>query len=229
LEPDKRSPYLILIDATTRHRVLRIDAIDEVAWSTTGNILYMAGTDGERPRLLTLPARTVIPILTKYHWRLHNVKWIDTDTLMGDASTAVESYLFRWNHPLAARHIVWQVTSDWYPKQARRWFLLRALGSTALLTETYQGRSDGGEIDVYRADLRYRKEWFFHSGQLVAVSPNGERCAVATDDWTGPYKRGGRRCGPLEIISTALPSGQEASDGRQITMPLIAFDGGDWR
>ena len=101
----------------------------------------------------------------------------------------------------------------------------------ALLVTAFYHRSDGGYFDVYRVNLKTKKVWLLHRGELIAVSPSGEKCLVATSDWVGPYKefRGGRRCGPLELLSTDLPAGQRVRAGKALTPRLTAFVGGDWR
>jgi dipeptidyl aminopeptidase/acylaminoacyl peptidase len=100
-----------------------------------------------------------------------------------------------------------------------------------LLINSFNHRSDGGYFDVFLAELWTGKAWFLHRGQLLAVSPNGAQCLTATMDWVGPYKefRGGRRCGPLEVVSTDLAPGKRPRPSRWLTPRLMAFSGADWR
>lgn len=100
-----------------------------------------------------------------------------------------------------------------------------------LLINSFTSMSDGGYFDVFLADLRTGQAWFLHRGGLLAVSPNGAQCLVATMDWVGPYKefRGGRRCGPLEVVSTELAPGKHPLPSRWLTPRLMAFSGADWR
>jgi Tol biopolymer transport system component len=254
--PDERhgASCLILLDAGTGCRLRKVFGVAEAAWSSTGRYLALADWEGQRPRLLDFRTGSVAPA---HRGDGASGPLLCRVSLLRPAGTFVadiagpegvadgrRSCLFTPSETgegggRVTRKIAWHslpASDDSNPGfpfdggvEDRRWFGLPALGPDAVLAECLFGRSDGGERDVFRLDLSSGTGWLLHPGQLVAVSPDGRRCAVATDDWTGPYKRGGRRCGPLEIIATDLPPGHKARKGRAVTPPLMSFAGGDWR
>jgi hypothetical protein len=58
---------------------------------------------------------------------------------------------------------------------------------------------------------------------LVAVDPGGKRLLIAEHEWIGPYKRGGRRCGALEMLDLVT------NKRKSLTTKLVSIEGGDWR
>lgn len=104
----------------------------------------------------------------------------------------------RWWHPLPGK-------PDW------------------LLAETVGGRSDGEHYTCVLADLKQRTWKPLSLGRLVGISPDGKHIATAEEEWIGAYKRGGQRCGALEIIT--LATGRR----RAITTNLVSITGGVWR
>jgi hypothetical protein len=103
-----------------------------------------------------------------------------------------------------------------------RW--LRIPGSRdRLLLESMNGKSDGPHWDCWSLDLKSGNMKRVCYGLLAGTSPTGKRILAADHPWVGPYKRGGRRCGPLQLVD--LGTGQK----RNLTGKLISILGGDWR
>ena len=248
---------LILIDSTTGHPLRKIYRTYSAVWDSTGRYLAIADWYDQSPRILDLQTGTIPPFRGS-GGTLRNLGFLTTTKqFIGDMSYRSNTNNGRSQlltpgngsgDVVLGQQIKWSIVNaytkdkedeggkegnsyaaDWFPDEGRRWFGLTALGKNALLAEASHARSDGGERNVFRADLKSGNVWLLHCGYLIAVSPDGRRCAVATDDWVGPYKRGGRRCGPLEILSTTLPMGRKARKGHPITPALMSFAGGDWR
>ena len=57
----------------------------------------------------------------------------------------------------------------------------------------------------------------------MGVSGSGDQIAIADRDWIGPYKRGGRRAGPLYVVT--IKTGR----ARAVTDKLVSVAGEDWR
>lgn len=92
-----------------------------------------------------------------------------------------------------------------------------------LVYEQGWSMSDGVHHACYLVNWKTGRARFLRAGRCIGVSPDGRQVAVADRYWIGPYKHGGRRCGPLEIVS--LQTGR----AHAITSRLISIEGGDWR
>ncbi len=64
---------------------------------------------------------------------------------------------------------------------------------------------------------------FLADGLCIGVSPDGKSILAADRDWIGPYKRGGRRCGPIKLIKI------QTGESRTLSGNLMNVEGGDWR
>ena len=95
--------------------------------------------------------------------------------------------------------------------------------STSVVFESFTHVSDGPH---YWCDL---VDWLkfttrqISTGMCLGISPDGKSTLIADQNWLGPYKRGGRRCGPIKIFD--LKTGKS----RKLTGNLMSVEGGDWR
>jgi hypothetical protein len=112
--------------------------------------------------------------------------------------------------------------SIWGYPHTRTWRALNA-EKTRWAMENFHGVSDGAHYSTFIVDIALRRYHALGEFSLVAVESGGKHLLLAKHKWIGPYKRGGRRCGALEIIS--LLSGKR----KALTTKLVSIEGGDWR
>ena len=92
-----------------------------------------------------------------------------------------------------------------------------------LICQSYWGMSDGGHYQCYVVNWFTKLVRYLAPGRCLGVSPDGKSILAADQDWIGPYKRGGRRCGPIKLINI------KTGKSRTLTGKLMSVAGGDWR
>lgn len=166
--------------------------------------------------------------------KIFNLSWWKDGTLWGDAHEGLfdgdmRVYRGRFGKPTReefilkpAREREWGAGITDFEPRFRNWFPIP--GNPRLLIAESEGRmSDGRHLDCVLCDLQKRTWRPLSSGRLVGISPDGKYIATATEEWIGTYKRGGARCGPLEIVTIAT------GKSRAITTELVSITGGYWR
>jgi hypothetical protein len=207
----------------------------QFAWSPDSKRLFVSFATGAhrvpRCEVRSVSATGTTPKL-KIASPIWNPHWINSDTLVGimpgEPGGGWEKDELRVisAEGKELRRIKLQPqegSSLQYSTQQRRWVNLNSTG-TKFVVETRHGRSDGPVFAFNTVNLKDGRAALLRDGMFLGLSADRTRIASADDsNWVGPYKRGGRRCGPLEILD--LRTGRS----RAITGRLVHVYGGDWR
>ena len=222
---DDSGDALVVYTPATRRR-LRISGVSDYVWTPDGGHVYlMKGHD--RAALLNLDTLTETPTP-----RIHQGIWLPDGRLLGGTGDYFEETLvaLRWRikEKQAERIVLKSVPQDdWtdtpadFNPERREWHPLSGKPDRYLVEMTGH-KTDGEHRCCVLADLRERTWKGLFWGRLVDFAPGGRRAAVASEEWVGPYKRGGRRCGPLEIVDL------ETGKSKAITDGLMSVAGGLW-
>ncbi len=197
------------------------------AWSPDSKRLYLLDY-ARRATILELATGKESPAPA-----LYNCNWLPDGTLVGDSrqefqgqfpllvlhpgATSLEKRMLK---PLGERD--WTVGVSLFEPRYRWWHPIPGK-SDLLVAETLGSMSDGAHYTCVLVDMKRRTWKPLARGRLVGISPDGKHIATAEEEWIGEYKRGGQRCGALEIIT--LATGRR----RAITTNLVSITGGFWR
>jgi len=219
--------HMLRLDSRSGRKLKTLNA-DDFSWSPDGRSIYLSKSNGDS--ILDLAGgktrklgRTVIrPVWVRRHLVAGFKHKNEPDASMVDrthlrlldvnsSSTSDVPFIDqREDHsPLG------------YGPYNHSWYLLYSEALLAL--ESEYGISDGAHYNTYIVNCNSGFWKHVIEGPTVAVSPDGRRLLVTTHQWVGPYKRGGRRCGPLEIVDAVTLK------RRKITTNLVTIGGGDWR
>lgn len=239
-------PRLYLIDlkdtCNAIHKaphLLELPGILQFTWSPDGKwiYLYRSNGTGQLLELTTGKTKTAAAVL--------NALWLHSGKILGEpADTSYDSAGLQILTATGARERLLAISqgkslnrpqhgptsddtsSDMYPvfHTQRRWHPL-PYHPGLYLVATQEHISDGLHfkchlVDIRRGAARYH---YLRSGRFLGFSPEGRQFLVADYQWVGPYKRGGRRVGPLEVVGTL--------DGRHLrflTGNLSSVGSADW-
>lgn len=202
---------LILID--TSGRVLRTIAnVEEFNWSPDGRTLYLCGISLNR--LLDLPTGKNTPAKA----RLYNPMWLDNREILGALN----------ENDVSGPVVVMDKQGNIKRKlldpglDRRHWFRIGS-GSPTCIVVGYSHNTGGYDPTSWLMDVHTGNREDLCKSDVVAVAPDGKRCAITYLQWTGPYKRGGKPLGALKIMNLATKK------ATPITSELMDISGGDWR
>ncbi|WP_309720268.1 hypothetical protein [Armatimonas sp.] len=199
------------------------EEIIDSAWSLDSKRLYLLDY-ASRVTILELATGKEAPAPV-----LYNCTWLSDGTLVGDSQQDFQGqFPFLRICPGSANPEKLMLKplkeQDWRAGLTYRrcWHPIPGKPD-CLLAETMGSRSDGEHYTCVFVDLKRRTWKPLSQGRLVGISPDGKQIATAEEEWIGEYKRGGQRCGALEIIT--LATGRR----RAITTNLVSITGGFWQ
>lgn len=239
-QPDFRHdrPFVVVLDLRTGERHVHPYG-RSFAWSPDSKRLFLTfaslGRQVARCEIWDFSGRKP-KCVRRISTGVSDPVWLDDGTIIGEKPAAGDKMYSGILHVISPDGRKWKTIplkagstvrngkrgADGLFDQKREWRRLPER-KDQLAVESSETISDGGHYKCHRVDMRTGKYWPIRQGQLIGISPDGRLCAVADRNWVGPYKRGGRRCGPLEIVS--LKNGK----ARAITSRLVSIEGGDWR
>jgi WD40 repeat protein len=219
------TPKLSLIrlsDRTSR----QIGGVESCAWSPEGHWLYLCH---HKRRASLLDVRTMRARRIKTP--VSNPCWLADQTILGE--TGFDKDTARWpgrylsivtRQGRTLHEVGFEAPVNGMDLEHECVFYLPARNSSTLLLQTAEGISDGIHWYCYTVDIKTGRSHPLRDGRLIGISPHGDAVAVADHQWIGPYKefRGGRRVGPLEIVSL------KTRKVRKITRGILSIYGGDW-
>ena len=211
---------------TGKKEELAEDTID-YAWSPDSKWLYLLHEE-KRATILELATGKESPAPA-----LCNCTWLPDGTLIGDSqqefqgqfpflsvrsgSTSPETHMLK---PL--KELQWLGGIPRFNSRHRWWYPIPGRPDL-LLAESVGDRSDGQHYTCVLVDIKRRTWKPLSQGRLVGISSDGKHIATAEAEWIGEYKRGGQRCGALEIVT--LATGKR----RALTTNLVSITGGFWQ
>jgi len=238
-DDDTAVSTLLLLDPSGVRPQRRIANCVDWDWSPDGRRLFVKGGEGsdsqhgeERDRILDIRTGAVTNVFRP----LNNVRWLDNTHLIGDFEndgeynrTAVcligaDGQLQPEQGAIDALP-VFAFSDGGAPvdiNRCRNWLRIPGPPDQFLVTYT-EYKTDGGHPSYFWIDLRQRRCRLTHTGRAFCLSPDGSYFATADYQWVGPYKRGGQRVGPLEIVS--LKDGK----ARAVTPRLADISFAEWR
>nr|WP_309689289.1 hypothetical protein [Armatimonas sp.] len=216
-----------LYDRQTGKRREFPEDIINCAWSSDSKRLYLLDY-AKRATILELATGKEAPAPV-----LYNCNWLPDGTLIGDSKQEFQGQfpLLRvrpGSTNLEALMLKPLKEQDWWtglPRfdTRRRWWHPIPGKPNHCMVETVGDMSDGQHYTCVLVDVKQRTWKPLSWGRLVGISPDGKHIATAEEEWIGRYKRGGERCGALEIIT--LATGRR----RAITTNLVSITGGFWQ
>ncbi len=199
----------------------------DCAWSPDSKRLYLVD-NARRATTLVLATGKESPAPV-----LYNCTWLPDGTLVGDSRQEFQGQfpLLRGRlssmspdtlmiKPLGEQD--WRAGLPQFNARHRWWHLIPG-SPDLLLAESVGDMSDGQHYTCVLVDIKQHTWKPLSRGRLVGISPDGKHIATAEAEWIGEYKRGGQRCGALEIIT--LATGRR----RAITTNLVSITGGFWK